>query len=360
MSLPSSEAEVVLWLKRGLTAGALYGDAVSDVLVDADGSYTGSPHARGLRPFGTVRIGEWRPDLVCAQDRGGLGVQRVLAFEVKGLRDHEKGVVQAERYRHGADESYVCVPGDPSSWLLRSAERLGVGVVAATAEDVRVVAAAPVPQPEVGAREALRRRLLGERDFRAFGLNKPLHYAAAVLAHRTPDPVSALEEMWGLGRSAARMAVGGAETLGLLDRGRLTRRGQAVAEALSYAGFTLQHDRALTRRRLVEEAPAYAAVLRLVQLDIPVVSLIVEALESLGGEASIRELAERAFARDPGLAGAAFGEPPEGEAWRPRSTTVFQLKAQLYDTGVLSSRLARGAGQANQGVYSPEQDRWAL
>jgi hypothetical protein len=168
LSLPSPEAEVVLWLKRGLTAGALYGDAVSDVLVDADGSYTGSPHARGLRPFGTVRIGEWRPGLVCAQDRGGVGVQRVPAFAVKGLRDHEKGVVQAERYRHGADESYVCVPGDPSSWLRRSAERLGVGVVAAKAEEVRVVVSAPAPQPEVGAREALRRRLLGERDFRAF------------------------------------------------------------------------------------------------------------------------------------------------------------------------------------------------
>ena len=44
--------------------------------------------------------------------------------------------------------------------------------------------------------------MLGEAGNRAFGLNKPLHCAAALIAFAfTENPVRALREEWGLERS---------------------------------------------------------------------------------------------------------------------------------------------------------------
>lgn len=358
MPSPSSEAEVVYWLKAGLLRGSLHKTPVADILVDADGSYTTSAYAKRLKPFGVVRIGGWRPDLVCVQERSG--VERVLAFEVKAERDHEKGVIQARRYRPGAHESYLCVPGEPASWLYSTAAQVGVGLIAVSTSAVEVVAEPAPPLPDTAALDVTRRRLLGEREFRAFGLNKPLHYVAALVAHVKGEPDSLLLETWGISRASAQLAVRGAETLGLLDRHVPTARGQAIAEVYLHLGFDLDRDRVLTRRRLAEAAPAYAAVLRMIQLQLPGVHLIIRALEASGGSATVAGLAARAHAADPGLAGAMFGEPPDQRGWLPRPTTVFQLKAQLYDTGLLASSLARGADSITRGEYSPMEDVWEL
>lgn len=354
--MATSEAEVVSWLKRGLGHGAPFGAPAREILVDADGSYTSSPFAKRLRPFGTVRIEGWRPDVVCTLDRGQA--ERVLGFEVKAERDHEKGVVQARRYRPGVHEAYLCVAGEPSSWLHQTVRQVGVGLVVASADSVELVAEAAPPLPDTTTLEVTRRRLIGERDFRAFGLNKPLHYAAALVAHAEGEPDRLLLDVWGLSEASARMAVRGAETLGLLDRGTPTARGTAIADVLRHLGFRLDHHRSLTRKRLVDAAPAFAAVLRMAQLELPAVQLVVRALRVAGGEAPLRELAYRAHALDPGMAGAVFGEVPEAPGWLPRPTTVFQLKAQLYDTGLLSSGLATGAGNLSDGRYNPEEDTW--
>jgi hypothetical protein len=283
----------------------------------------------------------------------------VLAFEVKGERDHEKGVVQARRYRPGAQEAYLCVPDHPSPWLRQTAEQVGVGLVAASADALRLVTEAAPPLPDTSTLEVTRRRLLGERDFRAFGLNKPLHYAAALVAHVAGEPDRLLRDVWGVSASSAKMAVRGAEAMGLLDRGTPTARGRAFAEILQHLGFRMDRDRALTQRRLIEVAPPYASVLRMAQLELPAVQLVVRALELNGGEALVSELAARAYVLDPGLAGALFGDPPDAPGWLPRPTTIFQLKAQLYDTGLLSSGLAPGAGNVNRGSYDPAEDLWA-
>src|SRR5678815_1693614 len=99
-----SEAEVVWWLKRGLQTEGLAGNRVREILVDADGSYLRSAFKRKLEPTGTVWIGQWRPDLVCVYEADGA--ERLAGFEVKADADHEKGVVQANRYRTGVHEAY--------------------------------------------------------------------------------------------------------------------------------------------------------------------------------------------------------------------------------------------------------------
>ena len=48
-----SEAEVVLWLKRGLLEGGIRGCAAREIVVDADGSYLRSPFRRVSAHVGT-------------------------------------------------------------------------------------------------------------------------------------------------------------------------------------------------------------------------------------------------------------------------------------------------------------------
>lgn len=102
-----SEAEVVHWLKKALVKHGLVGRSVREIVVDADGSYLHSPYRRHLEPTGTIRIGDWRPDLVCVLDAGGT--ERLAGFEVKSTTDHEKGLIQAHRYREGVHEAYLCI-----------------------------------------------------------------------------------------------------------------------------------------------------------------------------------------------------------------------------------------------------------
>ena len=118
------EAEVVAWLKRALERGDIGSAPARNILVDRDGSYLGSRFARQLEPMVPLRIGEYRPDVLCLVEEGGL--EQILAFEVKADRDLEKGLVQAQRYSVGADQSYLCVPPLPtasSDWLLPLAQQ---------------------------------------------------------------------------------------------------------------------------------------------------------------------------------------------------------------------------------------------
>ena len=62
------------------------------------------------------------------------------------------------------------------------------------------------------------------------------------------------------------------------------------------------------------------------------------------------------------MALAVFGPAPLGsEAWQIRSATRFQLKAALYDVGLIDTPLARGAsGSRGSGGYEPKADIWRL
>ena len=174
---------MVYWLKRGLAAGQLEGRRVRQILVDQDAAYLQSGYVRQLEPTGTIRIGSWRPDLICLVEREHA--DRVAAFEVKGATDYERGVVQASRYREGVHEAYLCVPlvpGPSPPWLRTAAQRNGVGLVRASATrlELELLPAPPVPDPRV--LQTTRRYLLGQERVGALGLNKPLHYAAVLVA----------------------------------------------------------------------------------------------------------------------------------------------------------------------------------
>jgi hypothetical protein len=155
----------------------------------------------------------------------------------------------------------------------------------------------------------------------------------------------------------------GAETLGLISNGHVTVRGRAYADILQSLGFDLSESRALTRARLVDRNPGLAAVLRSILLGHPAVDLIVQALVVVrDGSAPIDQVARRALLIDEGMALAVFGAPPVGdEPWQIRPTTRFQLKAALYDVGLIETRLAGGASGARESSgYDPTTDIWQL
>lgn len=359
-----SEAEVVYWLKRALVRRQFFGDAPTDILVDADGAYLSSPFRKHLEPTGALRIGNWRADLLCIlcdQD-----VERVVGFEVKARSDLEKGVVQAGRYRAGVHESYLCtaeVDRPTLSWLAVSARNNGIGLVMASEAGVDIQVPPPPALPDPRTLLSTRRYLLGEGSVRSFGLNKPLHYVAVLIACRASrDPISELTMTWGLKGSSARLAYRGAATLGLIADGQPTLKGGAYADAFTALGFSLSRDRHLTGARLVEHSPPYAAVLRTIMLDSAPVMLIMRTLDLPGGgPVSADRLAARAGAMDEGLARAVFGEPPlSGERWQIRPSTRFNVKAAMYDVGLLSSPLAKGASGRSGGVYEATRDLWQL
>jgi hypothetical protein len=297
----------------------------------------------------------------------------LAGFEVKASSDHPSGIIQAARYREGVHEAYLCIPrrhgehGEREAipdWLRRGAALNGIGLVRAAPDTLVIDVAPEPPRPDPRLLIATRSALLGEVAVRAFGLNKPLHYAAVLVAYAFhDDPLLALQQDWALGDSAIRLAIRGAENLGLITGGAVTLRGKAYADVLRLMGFTLSGCRRLTRTRLASSAPHFAAALRTILLQHPAVDLIIQALLRFGTETpNICALAQRALAIDEPLASAVFGAPPRpGDVWTIRPTTRFQLKAALYDVGLVNTPLARGAsGPQLPGGYDPTVDQWGL
>jgi hypothetical protein len=171
-----------------------------------------------------------------------------------------------------------------------------------------------------------------------------------------------LVQTWGLNESSARGALKGAETLGLLTTTSPTARGRAYADLARIAGFDFQHSRPLTahRHRLVRDAPALAALLRLILLDFPPADLVVSTLALSARSLSGDQLAHLAVRQDDGLARALFGDPPgPGQPWAIPPWTGYQLKAMLYDVGLIDTPLGKGAGRGG-GVYDPRLDEWSI
>jgi hypothetical protein len=362
-----AEARIVYLLKAALEDQGLGGRRAWDILVDADGSYRSSPYARKLEPTGTIWIGGRRPDLVCMVE--DHSTEAIAGFEVKADADHEKGLVQASRYRDGVHEAYLCVPGtaeQSQGWLSPVARDLGIGLITVWERglDVQIEPARLRPHPAEVL--ATRRSLLGEMTLPAFNLNQPLHYIALLVAFAVhARPREALEQEWGMSAALYRDAVRGARALGLVHGERPTLRGRAYADILCAVGFDLRTDRRLTghHRRTATDAPHLATVLRRILLDHPAVDLIVQSLLRLDGPVTIEQLAAQAHMIDPGMARAVFGPLPAVPAGRLDipTHTPFQLKAMMYDTGLIDSRLAPGAGQGRKGgEYNPGNDLWRL
>jgi hypothetical protein len=148
----------------------------------------------------------------------------------------------------------------------------------------------------------------------------------------------------------------------LVHAGEVTIEGHAYAAILNEVGFDLSRDRHLTRYRLADHAPGYAAVVRAILLRNPAISFVVRVLHMHGGGPfAADELAAKAHGVDTGMAGGVFGPP--GDELRPaeiRPSTRFNLKAGLYDVGILDVGLAPGAAQGSHGSYDPKLDIWVL
>jgi len=362
-----AEARIVYWLKAALQDQGLGGRRARDILVDADGSYRSSPYARKLEPTGTIWIGGRRPDLVCMVEHHGT--EAIAGFEVKADTDHEKGLVQASRYRDGVHEAYLCIPGtteQSQEWLSPLARDLGIGLMTVWERGLEVQIEPARLRPHPADVLATRHNLMGEITLPAFNLNQPLHYIAALVACAIhAQPREALQREWGMNASLYRDAVRGARALGLVQGETPTLRARTYADILCAVGFDLGTDRRLTghHRRTSRDAPHLAAVLRRILLDNPAVDLIVQLLLRLAGHVTVEQLAVQAHMIDAGMARAVFGPPPAAPAgrWDIPTHTLFQLKAMMYDAGLVDSPLATGAGRGRQGGgYNPGNDLWQL
>ncbi|HZO30727.1 MAG TPA: hypothetical protein VFH48_32560, partial [Chloroflexota bacterium] len=281
--------------------------------------------------------------------------------------DLGKGVFQASQCRGGVHEAYLCVPGSRSlsDSLVTSARRNGIGLLQVYPKTLTLVVPPEPPQPEPSLYRATRRYLLGEETTRSLDLNRPLNYLAALVAATTDrGSQDVLVQRWGVSVPTARMALRGAQTLGLLHAGVPTARGLAWADILRVVGFSLDSSRSLTahRQRLAQDAPGLAAVLRAILLAQEMVQLVVEALQGAPAGMNADDLAWAAHRIDEALARAIFGPPPEppSEPWDLKPWSRFKLKANLYDVGILDSSLGPGASGGRDGRYDPRADWWRL
>src|SRR5262249_29636997 len=101
---------------------------------------------------------------------------------------------------------------------------------------------------------------------------------------------------------------------------------------------------------------------RTILLAQDVVQLVVQALQIAPAGLTADELAWSTHRADEALSRALFGPPPEpaSEPWDLKPWSRFQLKAALYDVGVLDSPLGPGASGGRHGKYDPRTDWWRL
>lgn len=115
----------------------------------------------------------------------------------------------------------------------------GIGLIRVGVERLSIEVRPTRVLPDPKMLLTTRRYLLGESSLHALGLNKPLHYAAALIAHTNQNEHrTALRDNWNLKGSAIPHAVRGARTLGLISSdGKVTLKGHAYSEILKRLGF---------------------------------------------------------------------------------------------------------------------------
>ena len=356
-----------------------------------------------LAPFNHVRIGGGYPDLVGVRtlESDLLAVDRLgdepplIAIEAKGMTtsgvDTQRGIVQAYDRLHEANAAYLAAPSAAISETDRTlARELNVGVLGV--DSAGAVEALEVPRV-VGNRttsEATALRFQASTQGVAeasFGLNHPKNYLGYPLAHyATGDTVTLLSEYKVV--SAVRDARRGAAFLGLIEDGvgvdgvELTSLGEEVVRFAKRrygsveAALAAFEDWYRSSKRFVDLAPAWGQLARRVVFDYPATELLVTELQTMSEdgitEPSLVEtvtylhelhpsftvelfirgddgVRERVLTDDGDLRRAAL---TDGSVYH--SPTVFQLKAMLYHTGILTDR------GAEPSRLEPREDVWAL
>lgn len=354
-----------------------------------------------LAPFNHARVGSGYPDLVgvrtfeddlLAVDRLGdeppLVVVEAKGYTDSGAVDVERGVVQSYDRLHEANAAYVAAPGEAISQSVRAlARELNVGVLGVgPAGTVELLEAPRLVGNRTTTETGAIRFQASARGVanRSFGLNHPKNYLAYPLAlYHTDDTEDVLAERVVGAVDSART---GAAFLGLIDerpeRIALAPLGEEVVR------FALRRydsvDAALSafdgwrgsRERFCDLAPAWGSLARRVVWAYPATQLLVEELQTLHDDGiaapSLVTLVERLHLHHPALTvelfvrgtddarsrvldeGGDFRADELGDGAVYHSPTVFQLKAVLYHSGVLTER------GAEPHRLDPTADVWAL
>ncbi|ELY92977.1 hypothetical protein C483_06595 [Natrialba hulunbeirensis JCM 10989] len=405
---PLSEPQVLAHTKRRLFPASDRSYVVADTQFSQEEWLPGHPIDPAVRdclaPFNHVEIGGGFPDLVGVQvlESDLLAVDRLgeepplVAVEAKGHTstgtsngvDTERAIMQAYDRLHEANAAYIAAPATAITSTDRTlARELNVGVLGVTVGgDVDVL-----ERPRlVGNRTTTEASALrfqasaqGVAD-RSFGLNHPKNYLGYPLAHYADgDTATLLTEYDVVG--AVDDAKRGAAFLGLIeDRERvaLTSLGQEVVRfAKAHCGSV---EAALaefqewyrSRKRFVDLAPAWGWLARRVVFQYPATELLVGELQTMhddwNTDPSLVELVTHCHELYPTFTIELFVRGDEavrrrvltedgtlrrealtdGEVYH--APTVFQLKAMLYHTGILTSR------GAEPHRLEPTEDVWAL
>lgn len=386
-----SEPVVLAQAKRRLfpDADAPNTYAVCDTQFSMDEWLPGQPIPSDVReqlsPFNHVRLGSGYPDLVgvglleselMAVERFGDELP-LIAVEAKGYTDSgavnvERGVVQAYDRLHEANAAYVAAPTRAISQSAQTlARELNVGVLGVdTSGTVK-----PLEVPRVvGNRTsddatAIRFQATTQGVAnKSFGLNHPKNYLGVPLALYHLDDTDEVLAEYVVG--AVDAAKRGAAFLGLVeeqpDRMDLTPLGREVIRfAMRQYGsvdtaLSTFEDWQGSRRRFAEIAPEWGLLTRRVVWAYPATQLLVEELQTLHDdgihEPSLVDFVEWLHIQHPTFTVELFlrgtedvrsrvldgdgslqvSELKDGNIFH--SPTVFQLKAMLYHSGILSDR----------------------
>ena len=354
-----------------------------------------------LAPFNHVQVGSGYPDLVGVRtlESEYLAVDRfgdqppLVVVEAKGYSDNrsvdvEGGVVQAYDRLHEANAAYVAAPEDAISQSARTfARELNVGVLGVDTGG----SVTPLEVPRVvGNRTsddttAIRFQATAQGVVdKSFGLNHPKNYLAYPLAiYHYDDTTTVLSEFVVRAVDDARR---GAAFLGLIDecpnRIALTPLGKEVIRFARQKYGTV--DAALrefenwqgSRKRFCDVAPDWGLVTRRVVWTYPATQLFVEELQTMHEdgirEPSLVDLVEWLHVQHPTFTIELFlrgsdevrsrvldeegqiqpAELTDGTIFH--SPTVFQLKAMLYHSGILTER------GAEPHRLDPTTDVWQL
>lgn len=354
-----------------------------------------------LAPFNHVQIGSGYPDLVGVRylDSELLATERLsgqpplIALEAKGYTDSksvdvEEGLVQAYDRLDEANVVYAAVPERVISSTSRSlARELNVGLLGVTDEGN----VTPIEVPRVvgnrnsndGTAIRFQSTAQGVAN-KSFSLNHPKNYLAVPLAlyHSHSTTKLLAEHVVGEVDGARR----GATFLGLIeehpDHTALTALGEEVVrfavnryESVEAALIAFK-DWKRSQKRFYDIEPEWGLLTRRVVWEYPATKLLVETLQTMhdSGDCnpSLVDLVKHLYSQHPAFTvelfirgtddvrSHVFDEDDklrtdilsDGNVYH--SPTVYQLKAMLFHSGILSKR---GSEPTD---LDPTTDRWKL
>ncbi|RZV11422.1 hypothetical protein BDK88_0301 [Natrinema hispanicum] len=356
-----------------------------------------------LAPFNHVRIGGGYPDLVGVRtlESDLLAVDRLgddpplIAIEAKGHAsggvDTQRGIVQAYDRLHEANAAYLAAPAAAISETDRTlARELNVGVLgvdtAGTVEALEVPRVVGNQTTSEATALRFQASVQGVADA-SFGLNHPKNYLGYPLAHYAAGETETLLSEYKV-VSAVTAARRGAAFLGLIEDRvgvegvELTSLGEEVVRFAKARSGTVEAALAefegwyRSSKRFVDLAPAWGRLARRVVFAYPATELLVSELQTMLedgiAEPSLVDTVEYLHALHPTFTVELFikGDDAvrsrvltdDGDLRRSaledgtvyHSPTVFQLKAMLYHTGILTDR------GAEPHRLEPLADVWAL